>query len=414
MGRSAPFSRPQIPPSRAAADPLRLEATMRSPSIKLVCLAGVVMGTLSSFKALGYLQPAQHGGDAQEHGQPPEPEAPHTRAPIGVPLTIHEGTWLRGPDEDWYEGQAELEPGRFTHSEDALDGEPGWIDSTGQYQLRYDEEEEAFAYWHWVGPKQLTAGRRDFVQFCSSCHGLDGDGYGRSGQWLRPSPRDFRQGNFKFTKVLKALPSDAALIRLIKRGLDGTPMLPWDLSDEQLEDIVQYIKSLSPEGEGWRSPFKSIGDVVEAGEDPWTGRVSEAVELGEKIYHDKANCMSCHPGYVNPRELPALTGKPAGTTYRENLFLPVLKESEYHVQGHPVKILPPDFTFHTVRSGLTTRDIFETIAAGIRGTAMPQWKGALPDEELWALSHYVESMITQYKGKPAARDGLTTRLREGL
>ena len=75
-------------------------------------------------------------------------------------------------------------------------------------------------------------------------HGMNGDGYGRAGQFLRPSPRSFLQGNFKFTKVLEQLPTDKALLDLIKRGLDGTPMYPWDLSDEVLLDIIQYIKSL--------------------------------------------------------------------------------------------------------------------------------------------------------------------------
>ena len=203
-------------------------------------------------------------------------------------------------------------------------------------------------------------------------------------------------------------------MRLIKRGLDGTPMLPWDLSDEQLTDILQYIKSLSPEGEGWRNPFTSVGDVVESGEDPWIGRENYAVKAGEKIYHGQANCMSCHPGYLTPSKLRTVLEAPADTQYREDLFLPVLKESNYAVQGKPVKILPPDFTFHDVRSGTTTRDLFETIASGIKGTAMPQWKGALPDEDIWALAHYVGSVIEQYKNKPAARSGLMKQLREGL
>ncbi|MFT4538776.1 MAG: mono/diheme cytochrome c family protein [Planctomycetota bacterium] len=392
---------------------------MRRPSYQLVCLAGVVIGSLSSFKALNFFQPATPSvavsdESSDEHAAQVVDEKPHMRPPIGVSLTIDEGSWLRGPGEEWYESQQDLQPGRFSHSDEAADGEGGWIDSQDYYRLRYDEEEEVWAYWHWVSPERLTRGRQDFVQFCSSCHGLDGDGYGRSGQWLRPSPRDFRQNNFKFTKVLQGLPTDEALLRLIKRGLDGTPMLPWDLQDEPLLDIIQYIKSLSPEGEGWRSPFAGIGGVVESGDDPWIGREDEAITKGEVIYHGQAQCMTCHPGYVNPNALPAMLGQPAGTSYREKLFLPVLKESEYAVQGNKVKIIPPDFTFHTVRSGTTTQDLFETIASGIKGTAMPQWKGSLPDEDLWALAHYVQSMIHGYKDKPAERTQLMTRLREGL
>jgi mono/diheme cytochrome c family protein len=390
---------------------------MRSPFTQLVCLATVAIGTLSSFKALNFF-----GSDPradEDHSQMIAEELPHARPPRGVPLTITEGTWLRAPGEEWIIQQNELarkqglEP-RFTEDPSAADGEGAWIDSTGFIQKRYDEEEDFWAYWQWVGPAQLTRGRRDFVQFCSSCHGLDGDGYGRSGQWLRPSPRDFRQTNFKFTKVLANLPTDDALKRLIKRGLDGTPMLPWDLSDEQLTDIVQYIKSLSPEGMGWRDPFTGIGSIVEAGENPWAGRENFAIKHGEKVYHGVAQCMLCHPGYVNPRDLPGLLDQPEDTVYRENLYLPVLKDSEYEVLGEKVKILPPDFTFHTIRSGQTPQDLYETIASGIKGTAMPAWKGSLSEEDLWALAYYVQDLVEEYKDKPAERRGLMERLREGL
>jgi mono/diheme cytochrome c family protein len=32
---------------------------------------------------------------------------------------------------------------------------------------------------------------------------------------------------------------------------------------------------------------------------------------------------------------------------------------------------------------------------------MPTWKGAMPDEELWAIAHYVRSLVEVYKDKPA-------------
>jgi mono/diheme cytochrome c family protein len=382
---------------------------MRRSTIQLLCLAGVAIGSLSSFRADESAQEPQD----HDHVAAQEPP-PHSRAPRGVQLVIHEGAWLRAPGEEWFARQKELDADRWSWVEDLAGGEAGWVDAQNVYRLRYDEEEDIAVYWQWVSAAQLTRGRQDFVQFCASCHGLEGDGYGRSGQWLRPSPRSFLQSYFKFTKTTQDLPSDAALLRLVKRGLDGTPMLPWDLSDEQLTDILQYVKSLSPEGEGWRDPFKQIGDIVDAGQDPWKGKEGHAIKTGERVYHDVAQCMSCHPGYVSPKKLPALREEPAGTTYREQLYLPVLKESNYTVLGKPVKILPPDFTFHQLRAGTTRLDLYETIAAGIKGTAMPQWKGSLPDEDIWALAYYVESLIESYKDKPAARGSFMQSLREGL
>jgi mono/diheme cytochrome c family protein len=413
---------------------MRFQKPMRRPSTQFVCLATLAVGALASFRgnevsdekalpttvapsdAVLAQEHQEEGGDG--HGAAPlVPEEPHMRAPIGVSLTITTGSWLLASGPEWFAKQAELQDQdnkRFTFDPNLGDGDGGWVDAQDVFRFVYDEEEDIWAYWSWAGPNQLTRGRRDYLQFCSSCHGIDGDGYGRSAQWLRPSPRDFHQANFKFTKVTKALPSDAALMRLIKRGLDGTPMLPWALSDEQLTDIIQYVKSLSPEGEGWRNPFTEVGEVVESGKDPWVelDQVNFAVETGKKLYHGTANCASCHPGYVNPNELGALIGDETAVA-RPDYYLPVLKDSDYVVQGYGVKIMPPDFTFHQVRAGIETRDLFETIASGIKGTAMPQWKGALSDKQIWALAHYVESLISDYKGKTAERAGFMKTLRAG-
>jgi len=38
----------------------------------------------------------------------------------------------------------------------------------------------------------------------------------------------------------------------------------------------------------------------------------------------------------------------------------------------------------------------------VGGTAMPTWKGALPEEDLWALVHFVDSLV-KMKGTDAPR-----------
>jgi len=385
---------------------------MRIPTIQLVCLAGIAFGALASFRAAGQ----EHGEDGQSEADAHATEAvvieegPHMRPPIGVDMTITAGDWLRAPSAEWFAEQADADPDRYSFDASLGDGEGGWVDSQDVFRYRYDEEEEIGAYWQWVTASQLTRGRRNYLQYCSSCHGIEGDGYGRSGQWLRPSPRNFKSGYFKFTKVTAPLPSDAALHSLIKRGLDGTPMLPWALGDRQLDDVIQYLKYLSPEGEAWRDWFTEIGEPVDPGKDPWIGEEKFAVERGKRLYHGDANCASCHPGYVKVEDLPELLGKKDPTS-RDDYYLPVLKESNYTVLDQPVKILPPDFTFHTVRSGHTTPELFQTIASGIKGTAMPQWKGALEDKDIWALAYYVEDLIKKYKDDNAARTEFFTELK---
>jgi mono/diheme cytochrome c family protein len=51
-----------------------------------------------------------------------------------------------------------------------------------------------------------------------------------------------------------------------------------------------------------------------------------------------------------------------------------------------------------VRPGSRLADLYRVVASGVGGTSMPTWKGALPEEDLWALVHYVDRL-------PARREG---------
>ena len=343
---------------------------------------------------------------------------PEMKPPRGLSLDITEGTMLRAPSEEWFEARAEEEPERFVYVDELVDADGemvgGYRDNEGEYELIYDLEEDEYVYWQHVSAEVLTRGRRDFVQYCASCHGFDGDGYGRSGMALRPPPRNFTSPSFKFSKVPgEYLPTDDALVRLVKRGLNGTAMLPWALSEEQLGEIMQYVKSLSPEGLGWRDVYAEIEGPIRAGDDPWAGRIDDAVARGELVYHGVAKCNSCHPGYVTVPRLAEINEIPvADFQPRPDYTYPVAKATDiYQVKGHPVAFLPPDFTWQEVRSGITPADLFETIGAGIGGTAMPRWKGSLPDEDIWAMAHYVRHLIDEYKGKPAKRAAFFNGLR---
>jgi mono/diheme cytochrome c family protein len=335
-------------------------------------------------------------GDGDEHapGAAP-PLGKHAHNPYGVSLVVKEAQRVISPGEDHVDALAASQPARFTKSDEH------WIDR--QREFEWDDEEEI--YWQWLAPDVLTRGRQDFVQFCASCHGLDGDGYGRSAQGLRPPPRSFQQSTFKFAKISGDLPSDQTLIDLVRKGLDGTPMYPWAVSEQRLNDIVQYIKTLSPENEGWRDAVLEVGSVIETPPDPWTTPGGEgrdaAVEAGRNAYHNR-QCYSCHPAYVPATEISRIRDVPEDTAYGDLLFLSKLKaDSAYEVLGYKVAVPAPDFTWHTLRTGRTTEDVYRTIAAGIPGAGMPTWKGAMPDEEIWAMAHYVRSLVDEYKDKPA-------------
>jgi mono/diheme cytochrome c family protein len=268
-------------------------------------------------------------------------------------------------------------------------------------QIVWDGKSEVKLGGKQVHASTLTRGREGYMLYCFACHGQDGDGKGPSAPSLRPPPRNFQQGLFKFAAVPGGtLPHDEDLLRIVKAGLHGTAMLPWDIPEPTLADIVQYIKTFSPK---WKE--EEPGEQVKpSGADPWQGKVAEGVHRGKKVYHGLAQCLGCHPAYASKQEISdasmELTKNPT-TSFREEMYSSELKESDYGV-----KILPPDFLRHEMRSIRPTSrvdDLFRVIASGVGGTAMPTWKNALPDDDLWALAHYVDS-LAQIKGTPAAAE----------
>ena len=57
------------------------------------------------------------------------------------------------------------------------------------------------------------------------------------------------------------------------------------------------------------------------------------------------------------------------------------------------KNLPPEFTWDHVRSVNSVEDMYVRLNAGVGGTTMPSWKGVLEDDQIWAVSHYVMSLM---------------------
>jgi mono/diheme cytochrome c family protein len=242
-----------------------------------------------------------------------------------------------------------------------------------------------------VPAEVLTAGREAYTQYCRACHGDLGDGKGPAARGLRPPPRDFTVGTFKFGAVPGGtLPHDEDLHRIVHDGLHGTAMLAWDgIPDEKVDQIVQYLKTFSPR---WKE--EEPGEAVVPTPDPWAGREADAVARGRKVYHGLAQCLSCHPAYASRSEISAFAKELTGSEtaeFRDDMYGAMLTDSEFGV-----KLLPPDFLrseLRSVRPDHRKEDLYRVIASGVGGTAMPTWKGSLPEEEIWALVHFVDSLV---------------------
>ena len=72
---------------------------------------------------------------------------------------------------------------------------------------------------------------------CSICHGHQGGGDGFMAEGLTPKPR-----NFTDFKVMSRL-ADITMFQSIRHGMPGTAMPAWNLSDEQIWDVISYVKT---------------------------------------------------------------------------------------------------------------------------------------------------------------------------
>jgi mono/diheme cytochrome c family protein len=261
-----------------------------------------------------------------------------------------------------------------------------------------------------VSAQVLNDGHVAYLQYCRACHGDKGDGKGPAAPGLRPPPRDFTQGTFKFGGVLdQKLPRDEDLVRIVRGGLHGTAMLGWDIPDDKLNAVVQYIKTLSPK---WKED-DAIGDPVVPTPDPWgEAKKVAAIARGKRLYHGFAQCIGCHAAYETKQQIYDDSKDTIGsgtTDFRDAMYQPEIKDSEYGV-----KVLPPDFLFNELRSinhPTELEDLYRILVAGVTGAAMPAWNPlTLPNHEadIWALAYYVRSLM-ELKGTPDAY-----KLREAL
>lgn len=88
-------------------------------------------------------------------------------------------------------------------------------------------------------------GKQKYQQLCAACHGQSGKGDGPSAVALPVKPRDHTDASY-MGKL-----SDKQIFDTIKLGgqaMDKSPIMPpWGaaLTDQQIEDLVAYIRSLS-------------------------------------------------------------------------------------------------------------------------------------------------------------------------
>ena len=243
-----------------------------------------------------------------------------------------------------------------------------------------------------VSSETLNLGQTTYMEYCVQCHGVKGDGKGVSAPGMYPPARDFTKGIFKFGNVVAGeLPHDEDFYRIIRGGLRGSAMLPWDISDERLDAVTQYIKTFAPTI--WEGQDKVPGTKYELPADPYgEARKAEAIEKGKRAYHVTAACIQCHRGYESKADISAYNKEINGAAMKPEEFATDLYAIKPQDSEYGYKAIPPDFTYHLTRTTIDVPSTVQRLMYGVHGSGMPGWKDVVTDEELWALSYYVQSL----------------------
>src|SRR5512140_2061154 len=93
----------------------------------------------------------------------------------------------------------------------------------------------------WAGdhePQARQAPAALYHNYCSVCHGDNGDGQSRARGSLNPPPRDFTTA-----QSLQELTRDR-MLAAVNGGVPGTAMVAWkrQLNDAQIAAVVDYVR----------------------------------------------------------------------------------------------------------------------------------------------------------------------------
>lgn len=272
------------------------------------------------------------------------------------------------------------------------------------------KESKIFAGNKTVSASTLNLGKNTYQEYCIQCHGAEGKGDGPASKGMYPPPRNLTAGIYKFANVPSGeLPHDEDFYRIIRQGLKGSAMLPWDISDERLDAVVQYIKTLAPET--WEGKDKTLGTKIELPADPFGDTYKhQAIEKGRKVYHITAACIQCHRGYESKDNISAYNVEINKVPLKADEFAADLYQLKPQDGDYNYKVIPPDFTYHDMRSITDVESIVQRLMYGVNGSGMPGWKDVVTDEELWALAYYVDH-LRQIKDNPNAREELLSKIK---
>ncbi len=270
-----------------------------------------------------------------------------------------------------------------------------------------------------LNPDRLGHGAQVYQKRCAGCHGESGDGMGEAAPYLRPKPRDYRKGVYKFTSTPYGdRPTRQDLVRTIRRGAKGTsmPAFPW-MSKEDLDAVIDYVIYFSLRGtveeavaymaddydEDEPIDSSEFANALQTQIDRWDVAQRSAVtpvsakpaydlasvEEGRRLFIE-SSCYNCHGEDAQGQ-----------TEWLSPLFLKAQEEAtgpdkiaiNYDAWGDPAPAA--DITARMLHGGRRPLDIYRRIYTGINGTPMPQFSQLFEKEPdaIWHMVHYVLHIV---------------------
>jgi mono/diheme cytochrome c family protein len=258
---------------------------------------------------------------------------------------------------------------------------------------------------------RLRLGAESYRRNCRQCHGVSGGGDGPAAQHMLPRPRNYRPGIFKFTSTTYgAKPLREDLLRTVRRGIVGTSMPSFDLlPTAELDGVVDYVLALTHRGE----LESQLADAAE-----FDGQI-DTNEVPKMVDAVLAKWKTARTQVVYPQTpMPELT--PSSAQKGKEAFLTkgcskchgddgrgqTAENRGDDVWGFPTKAA--DLTSGMLRGGTEALDLYRHIDAGINGTPMPSFRGALAQEPetIWNLVAYVFDLSNGRRGGLIPEAGL--------
>ena len=231
-----------------------------------------------------------------------------------------------------------------------------------------------------LGIGLVLQGRTVYQRNCVLCHGQSGDGRGEMGLTVRPRPRNFRDGVFKFRSTPSGcLPTGDDLARTIRNGLGGTAMPSFGslLREREVRAVIEYVKTFSKR---WERPENYCDPVPIPPAPAWLSSREDAaghIARGKGLF--AATCAPCH----------GAGGDGRGT------LLTTLKDS------FDEPIAPSDLR-QPLRCGPEGRDIYRVLVTGLDGTPMPSFAEGTTEEQRWDLVACVLQLRRDFKAQADA------------